>query len=1042
MQKHCYQFSMKRSLKSFLVTTLGCFFCFIAVQHAMTKSKTAYPESVEIQAALDELDNVLRVFDLGEIEPHLRGLDRSDPKIISEVYLILAYHYERLGNFLKQSKYSDTGIYLAGLDKQFQKRPFSGTYEAILNYLIYRQGNTKESELDAALHISNMDGHTSIQKYIKCEVFIGLLMDKEADANIDFVNSSLEHCPEENGLHYMPYAGAALHTQNQGASFDERLRYFEELDRMSDDFEDPYSKISIAIILLAGTMYIDANEISIKAALSFKNLIADYELKNTAMHLVGLLGTSKITGLWGNEDSDQHFKDAADNILKSHEDPRAFLDQLSNLNVSIILSHGIGEKFATSILMERWQDFKETYKGNMSELSNWSLALPTLAHVLYFNKSENQALEILNSFIDLHDQGPAKANPYKITDDYSKPSSGLFKKLNKDLISKGDNNPEILPFIYEIHALLADLETYRDNDEVAQKHYELAWSRMPDGLKLKSEKSIELLGELLYIYSENENYQKIRKTASRILDIIEDIIFLSKGPFATQRFEGANSKRHEVNMAIFNLWFTYLDLMDQNPEEAQIALSDAFRGVQIMRANRLTKLYKTENHEAALKDMSDLKKYSNLSRDLVDENVLEVVEGNNGSLELNRDYKFSVLKDVQSDIPSDTIVLAAYDTEFNTHFSYISSYWFDPFYSRIDKKELSYYMTSVINSAKNSVQPEQFNYKSANWIYSKIFESDDINLSEEGIKNIVFLPSKSMFNFPISLLHNGQLIKSENSSANYQYDPNGFLIDEFYVSYAVDFQDNMFGGLNEHNFKNSYKAVESSSFFGLADPYLGNDRLAALRGIKIVEIDQPDLENLPFESLPETLDEVNAAAKYFKNNNIKILSGEMATKKNMLSLSLIDYDVLMFSTHGVAPGVVSGFDGTGLLLSLPNPSKADLSFDDVFLTPDDVLKLKLDADIVILNACNSGISDVANAPGLTGLAQSFLAAGSDAVMVTHWPIDSATTVQITKEMFDIIRKDQKKSFNKALTEAQLSVKSDPKKQYPFYWSPYNIYGNF
>jgi CHAT domain-containing protein len=1033
---------MGSSLKSFLVTTLGCFFCCIAVQHALAKSKTTYPDSVEMQATFDELDKVLRIFDLGEIEPYLRGLDRSDPKTISEVYLILAYHDERLGNFLNQSKYSDMGIYLAGLDKQFHKRPFSGTYEAILNYLIYKQGNTKESIFDAAHHISNMEGHTSIQKYIKCEVFIGLLIDGEADANIDFVNSSLEHCPEENGLHYMPYAGAALHTQNQGASFDERIRYFEELDRLSDDLKDPYAQLTVAFTLFGGAGGIEANEISIEAALSFKNLIADYELNNSALHFIGLLGYSKITGIWGNQDSEQHFKDAAKTFLESHKDPRKFLVQLNNQSLAITLSHGFEEKLVTNILIERWQGFKETYNGNTSELSNWRLALPTLANVVFFRKSENLAIEILNSFIDLHDQGPKKANPFTISDEYSESSSHIFKKLNKDLTSKGDSNPEILPFIYETHALLADLETHRDNDEIAKKHYELAWSRMPAGLKLKSEKSVDLLIQLLYIYRENENLQKIRKTASRILDIIEETIFSSKGPFAVQKFEGPNGQSHEVNMAIYELWFIYLDLMDQHPEEAQIALSDAFRGVQIMRANRLTKLYKTENRETALKDIFDLKKYSNLSRDLVDENVLEVIEGKYGSVELNRDYKFSVLKDVQSDIPLDTIILAAYDSEFYTHFAYISSYWFDPFYISINKKELSNHMTSVLNSAKNSVQPEQFNYKSANWIYSKIFQSDNINLSEEGIKNIVFLPSKSMFNFPISLLHNGQLIKLENSSANYQYDPNGFLLDEFYVSYAVDFQDDMFGGLNEHDFKNSYKTVESSSFFGLADPYLGNDRVAALRGIKIVEIDQPDLENLPFESLPETLDEVNAAAKYFTNNNIKILSGEMATKKNMLSLSLIDYDVLMFSTHGVAPGVVSGFDGAGLLLSLPNPLKTNLSFDDVFLTPDDVLKLKLDADIVILNACNSGISDVANAPGLTGLAQSFLAAGSDAVMVTHWPIDSITTVQITKEMFDIIKKNPKKSFNKALTEAQLSVKSDPKKQYPFYWSPYNIYGNF
>jgi len=239
-----------------------------------------------------------------------------------------------------------------------------------------------------------------------------------------------------------------------------------------------------------------------------------------------------------------------------------------------------------------------------------------------------------------------------------------------------------------------------------------------------------------------------------------------------------------------------------------------------------------------------------------------------------------------------------------------------------------------------------------------------------------------------------------------------------------------------------HKPVTSKSFFAVADPYIGNKKNSALRGINYIDVAQPNMENLPFESLPETLEEVNAAAEYFTKNTVNILSGAAATKENILSANTLNSDVLMFSTHGVSPGVIPGYDGSGLLLSLPNKPFESFSFENVLLTPDDVLGLSLDSDIVILNACNSGISDVANAPGLTGLAQSFLAAGSNAVMVSHWPISSATTVKITKRMFENIQQDPKTSFNRALTDAQLSIKADPKTQHPFYWAPYNIYGNF
>ena len=1032
-------------MKRILIITISFVVCFLSTQKSFAQSETASPSSTEMQAAFEELDKVLRIFDLGEIEPHLQGLDRSDPGVMSEVYLILAYHDARMlpGESIK---HSELAISLASLDEEFEKRPFYETYEALLYYLKHKIGPSKEVKLDAAVRILNMDGRSSIQKYINCEVFFSVLLERNPRGGIDILNAPGEHCLEKDGLHYMPYVVAALYGQTQNTAFDERLPYFEKLDEIFPNSKDPYARIAIAFTLFLGTISIDANELSLKAALSFQKLIENYELRNTRQHFISLIGNAAAVGLWGDEDGFERFLGEAASLVDVQVDPRTFLNQLGHNTLAMAAATGIGGELAIGILLDRWQDFQRSYKGDVGELEQWSVPLFLLSNRLFFSTSEDQAVEVLNSFIDLHDQGSTKAMAYIISDDYSEATLDLFQELNKTLISKGGQDFEVLPFIYKIHFTLAELESYRDNEEIARKHFELAWARMPEGLKLKSEESVKLLTELRRIYSEEENYPKLRKTALQILDIMEEIIFAAKGPYAVQRFEGTDGMRQDVSWAVYELYFAwdrdYYE--DDNPAEAQIALSETFRGLQIMRANRLTKFYKMETRETAVSDISDYKKYSGLAKSLTGKSVPEPDDKSFGSPELNRNYKFSDLKNIQSRIPSDTIVLAAFDSNSNTHFASITSSRFNPILSRIDIDEYTKHMNLVVNSAKNGAQTDQFNYESANWIYSKIFGSEgDYKNLDKDIKNIIFLPSKTMFNFPISLLHNGEKIKSENATAKSQYDPNGFLIDDYYISYAVDFSDDMFGGSDEF-FADSarHTPVTAHSFFGLADPYLRTETLAAMRGITYVDVEQPNLENLPFDNLPETLDEVTAAAEYFTQSNVNILSGEAATKKATLLSPALNSDVLMFSTHGVSPGVIPGYEGSGLLLSLPNTSFENLSFEDVLLTPDDILGLNLDADIVILNACNSGLSDVANAPGLTGLAQSFLAAGSDAVMVSHWPISSATTVQITKRMFEKIKQDPKTSFNRALTDAQLSIKADPKTQHPFYWAPYNIYGNF
>ena len=1036
-------------LKKFLIITISCLACFLSAQQSFAKQQSVSPSRMEMQTAFEELDKVLRIFDLGEIEDHLRGLNRSDPASMAEVYLILAYHSRRVEVDVSARKarlYFDMGKSLITSGPGLEQLEFYKTYEAIFYFLIYQNKGSKESQLDASVRILNMTGYNKIQKYIKCRTFIDVLTEGNPTENIDVVALSAGYCSEKDGLRYFSYFGAVFYGQMINSSFDERKRHLSALEAFFyKKSMDPYAQLEIAVALSAGAMGIMENELSLKGSFLLKELVVNLGFENTHLHIASIFVNAVAVRLWGNEAGYQQLLDEAKKIITISGNSREFLNELDT-EILAMASTALETEDGFEIIMERWKVFERGYDGKMQQLYDWQVAVDSLAQYLYFiMEKKSEAIEVLNSFINMHDRGPAKAEPYVISNEYSKESLILFRELNNTLAFDDVVEFKVLPFIYHVHALLADFLKYEDNDEMASYHYELAWKRMPKGLKLRSPDGLSLLEEQLVKFQEEENYQEALKTSSRILDIIEETIFSSQGPFAIQHFEKSSTMRHQVIMAMYEHWFAYIRNSDENPEEAQDALDEVFRGLQTMRSNRLTKFYKTDKRGTALNDIFDLKKYLKLSETSGNNNINK--NGTRGIEipKLDRSYKFSNLKDIQSKLSGDTVIIAAYDTGSSTQFAMISSFWFDPFVSEVDIEDMSERMALVVNSAKNSNQPEQFDYKNANWLYSKIFTPEEKYnlLMDKDFKNIVFLPSKTMFNFPISLLHNGQKIQSDNKSIATQYDPNGFLIDNYYISYAVDLSDDMLKFSDEEVlFGSTYTTVGSSTFFAFADPYLGNDKAAEMRGITYVDVYQPDLKNLPLESLPETLDEVNAAAQYFEQNNVTIMSGETATKENILASPLHEYDVLMFSTHGISSGGIPGYQGSGLLLSLPTTFDERIDFKDVLLTPEDVLGLNLNADIVILNACDSGISDVANAPGLTGLAQSFLAAGSDAVMVTHWPISSATTVQITKRMFETIKQDPKASFNRALTDAQLSIKADPKTQHPFYWAPYNIYGNF
>jgi CHAT domain-containing protein len=192
--------------------------------------------------------------------------------------------------------------------------------------------------------------------------------------------------------------------------------------------------------------------------------------------------------------------------------------------------------------------------------------------------------------------------------------------------------------------------------------------------------------------------------------------------------------------------------------------------------------------------------------------------------------------------------------------------------------------------------------------------------------------------------------------------------------------------------------------------------------------------------LPDTADELNAVAKNLGAPENDIHLGRDASETTVKKTPLANYRIVYFATHGLVAGDVKGLGEPALALSIP---KQPTQLDDGLLTASEVAQLKLNADWVVLSACNTIAGDKPGAEALSGLARAFFYAGARALLVSHWAVDSQAATRLATSTFDILKKDPKLGRAEALRQAMLGYineNSSPDNAYPAIWGPFALIG--
>ena len=148
------------------------------------------------------------------------------------------------------------------------------------------------------------------------------------------------------------------------------------------------------------------------------------------------------------------------------------------------------------------------------------------------------------------------------------------------------------------------------------------------------------------------------------------------------------------------------------------------------------------------------------------------------------------------------------------------------------------------------------------------------------------------------------------------------------------------------------------------------------------------------------------------------------------------------------PGDLNGLLQPALAFSSPKVSGGG---EDGLLTMGEILGLKLNADWVVLSACNTGSGEGAGAEAVSGLGRAFFYAGTRALLVSNWPVETTSARALTTDLFRRQAGDAALTRAEALRRAMDGLIDGPglveagktvfSYAHPLFWAPFSLIGD-
>ncbi len=184
--------------------------------------------------------------------------------------------------------------------------------------------------------------------------------------------------------------------------------------------------------------------------------------------------------------------------------------------------------------------------------------------------------------------------------------------------------------------------------------------------------------------------------------------------------------------------------------------------------------------------------------------------------------------------------------------------------------------------------------------------------------------------------------------------------------------------------------------------------------------------------LPASKGEALAAEAAIHDRSDPLLLGSSATKSAFKRAGLAEYRIIHLAVHGFAS---TADPNRAALVLLSDPSVGE----DGFLQASEIVQLRLNADLVVLSACDTAVGPVQGEEGIAALSRAFLLAGAKAVVSTLWSIDDTYSLVVMKQFYEHLAAHEPAAY--ALTEAKRdTLRKFGRTAVPYYWAGFTFEG--
>ena len=318
--------------------------------------------------------------------------------------------------------------------------------------------------------------------------------------------------------------------------------------------------------------------------------------------------------------------------------------------------------------------------------------------------------------------------------------------------------------------------------------------------------------------------------------------------------------------------------------------------------------------------------------------------------------------------------------------------------------------------------------KDAYELYQRLFGPVTGRL--EIAKHVITVPSGPLLSLPFGLF----VVAPPPDITDYDYTQVAWMASRQALTLAPSVQSIV-------NLRKTVKpSLAEQSFIGFGDfkPYGNAKALLANSGLpESCKDDVYQIANAP--PLPKTAVELRTVAASLEAPQSSLYLGDSFSKANVEETKLSGYKVVYFATHGLLPHELSCYAQPALLVS--KSEKANIPGDGL-LTASDILGLSLDADLVVLSACNTGgPGGQTGGESLSGLARAFFYAGARSLLVTHWETPDEPTTVLMVDTFKRLGSGTY-SLAEALRESQAElIQRYPYWSHPKAWASFSVVGD-